>query len=218
MQRRLEPQLMLKDYNVKAFAEADKTPTRKLFLKLLDEYFSPKIFNNVLDLCCGPAQYTIDLAEMLYCQIDAIDGSAPMLDIAKTNIEKSDLGHCIQLYNLHLPFITDKKYDLIVCVNSLHHFHDPKDFWITLKHHSTKGTNVLVIDLARPEINPSEVVEHYSSNESEYFQNDFYNSLHAAFTKEEVQGQLYKLSLDLNVEYQPSALNGFGMIIVWGEL
>ena len=79
----------------------------------------------------------------------------------------------------------------------LHHVPNPLLFWNKLRQLVKPGSPVLVMDLLRPE-SPEEaqaIVDLYASNEPEVLRRDFYNSLLAAFTEDEVTTQLARMNL-----------------------
>lgn len=220
MHRRLEPQIMDNLERVHAFSSADKQISIDFFLNCKKKYFPNLNFYEGLDLCCGPAQYDIALSKTDFGIIDAIDGSIPMLKIAEKNINESLTNKRINLKKLHVPFTIEKKYDFIFSINSLHHFHNPRDFWITVKNHSKSKTKILVIDLNRPltEIMAKNIVDYYSASESEYFREDFYNSLLASFRSNEIAEQITNADLNLNVSIEETSFKGNYMNVIWGEI
>lgn len=143
-----------------------------------------------------------------------------VLEIAKQNILKAGLGNRIAIKQLYVPFVIEKKYDFIFSLNSLHHFHNPKDFWLTIKNHSKGKTKVLVIDLHRPASKDTAegIVDFYEKNESARHCTDAYNSLLAAFTSEEIIDQLKDTKISLNVEKFKTRYDGHYITVVWGEL
>jgi hypothetical protein len=79
----------------------------------------------------------------------------------------------------------------------LHHLSNPLTFWFALKQFVTPGSPILVMDLLRP-ASPDEaqtIVKQYAATESSILKRDFYNSLLAAFTEDEVAAQLAELNL-----------------------
>ena len=79
----------------------------------------------------------------------------------------------------------------------LHHVPNPLLFWNKLRQLVKPGSPVSVMDLLRPE-SPEEaqaIVDRYAANEPEVLRRDFYNSLLAAFTEDEVTTQLARMNL-----------------------
>ena len=66
-----------------------------------------------------------------------------------------------------------------------------------MKRYSTSQTAIFISDLVRPETEQSAklLLEQYATNEPEILRRDFFNSLLAAFSIEEVQLQLKEAQL-----------------------
>ena len=97
----------------------------------------------------------------------------------------------------------------------LHHLDDPMVIWDTISRHASKGTPVFIMDLMRPasKDRAEELVHLYAENESPILKKDFYNSLLAAYTTEEVKEQLMRAHVThLTVE----ALSD-RHLLVWGK-
>lgn len=220
MDRCVEPQLVEDPESVKVLAESFSELERDFFLSCLEKYFRDDVFLESLDLCCGTGDFDIALANNHSMNIDAVDGSSLVLEVAKQNILNAGLADRITTQKLHVPFLVEKKYDLIFSLNSLHHFHDPADLWLTIKNHSKEGTKVLVIDLQRPTSKETarDIVNFYEANESQHHRTDAYNSLLAAFESEEIINQLKDVQLDLNVEKIKTRCDGLYIIVVWGTV
>lgn len=160
------------------------------------------ISGTVGELGCGPGVFTAMLRDRCpNITIDAYDGSEIMLDIAKTHIKNPER---ITFINQLIENI-DKKYDIILSHNTLHHIHDPLIFWKTVKRMSKKDSKILVTDLMRP--NSEEEIENIIKyilgdfSENSLFKKDFVNSLKAAFTKEEVEEQTKDLNCSVSITH-----------------
>lgn len=220
MNRITEHQLINDLKSVEVLANSFSLKEAEFFLKNIENYFPNSKFLEILDFCCGTGDFSIILANNTQGRIDAIDGSLPVIKIAKEKIENANLSDRITLKNLYAPFNIDKTYDFIYSLSSLHHFHNPKDFWFTIKNHTKKGTKILVIDTHRPlnETIAKNIVDTYEAGESEYHQTEAYNSLLASFESQEVVEQLTEVQLDLQVEKILTKFEGFYFIVVWGEV
>ena len=99
---------------------------------------------------------------------------------------------------LPAPDLTAAGYDLVVSNSLLHHLHDPGVLWNTVKHAGRRGARVVVMDLFRAgsPAAAADIVARYAGAEPEVLRNDFYNSLLAAFTPDEVRAQLGAAGLD----------------------
>lgn len=220
MKRTLEPQLVDEHESVIVLAESFSQKEAHSFIDSLNEYFPNDDYKQVLDLCCGTGDFAIFLANRKSVNIDAVDGSSSVLEIAKQNILKNKLEDKITTKELYVPFTINKKYDLIYSLSSLHHFHNPTNFWTTIKNHSKDKTKIFVIDTHRPpnEDIARDIVSTYEHGESECHQKEAYNSLLASFESNEVIEQIKEVGLSLNVETIKTRFEGFSFITVWGEI
>jgi trans-aconitate methyltransferase len=196
MKRVLEPELMLDQEQCLEFYRSVPDIVLSEKLRFLPETIS----GTVGELGCGPAVFTKMLLEKFpSISIDAYDGSDQMLRLAKMHIDDQDR---INIINELIENI-DKKYDMIISLNTLHHIHDPLIFWNTVKRMSTNHTKILVTDLMRPNDEESvyRIVDQVlgQSNENSLFKEDFVNSLKASFTKEEVEEQVKELKCSVEI-------------------
>ena len=204
MQRTLEPEIMDKEENVLAYAKADFSSVNQKFVDdLIRKYPHIKI---ILDLGCGPADIPIRLAQSLpKVHITAIDASKKMIESAKDAVTKAKLNNHITLIQAYLPELPfkPKTFDAVISNSILHHLPNPVVLWEEIKKLGKSGGVVFVMDLLRPASpkKAKEIVEQYSGNEHPVLKEDFYNSLLAAFTLDEIKEQLKKANLtNLNAE------------------
>jgi ubiquinone/menaquinone biosynthesis C-methylase UbiE len=117
-----------------------------------------------------------------------------MLEQARQSLKRRRLQQRIQLIQGLLPKLAlpRKRYDVILSSSLLHHLHDPSVLWNTIARYSRTGTIVFVADLRRPrtKADAQRLTRELASGEPEVLRRDFHNSLLAAFTPEEVRGQL----------------------------
>jgi SAM-dependent methyltransferase len=92
-------------------------------------------------------------------------------------------------------------FDAVLSKDLLHHLPDPAVLWEEIKRLGRPGAVVCVMDLLRPETHEGarRIVDAVAANADPILREDFYNSLCAAFTLDEVRGQLTAASLDLRV-------------------
>jgi ubiquinone/menaquinone biosynthesis C-methylase UbiE len=92
-------------------------------------------------------------------------------------------------------------FDLVLSKDMLHHLPDPQVLWSEVQRLGRPGAAVCVVDLSRPESPAAahEIVERVSGGEHPLLKTDFYNSLCAAFTADEVRAQLAAAGLRLTV-------------------
>ena len=197
MNRILEPEIMFDEIQCLQYYYG--VPNYVYYEKL--NLFSNDILKGTVgELGCGPAVFTKILRDKYpFIEIDAYDGSATMLKLAKNHIGDLDRINLVQEMIENI----DKKYDTIISLNTLHHIHDPNIFWNTVKRMSKQNSKILIIDLVRPQDENSveEIVNRVLGTFSEnlLFRQDFINSLKAAFTKEEVEKQLKGLDCSVTV-------------------
>lgn len=202
-----EPELMLEELQVMAYAAADFGETHAAYPRLFRKRF-PNFPRHaaVLDLGCGPCDVTRRFAGLSTdWKIDAVDGSPAMLDQARRDLKRRRLQHRIRLIQGFLPSLKlrRKRYDIIVASSLLHHLPDPSALWKTVAQYSKPGTIAFVADLRRPRTKREarQLVEEHSAGEPEVLRRDFHNSLLAAFTPEEVREQLEEAHMsELTVE------------------
>lgn len=204
MERQLEPELMEDPEQVKAYAEADFATPHNDFIERLRLFINqPRFTGTALDLGCGPGDITIRFAKAFpFCRIDAVDGSKPMLEYAEALA--GAFSQRIRFIHGRLPFVTlpQQNYEIIFSNSLLHHLPDPHILWRSIKAYSQRGTRVAVMDLLRPDSLESAkaMVETYVSGEPDILQRDFYHSLLAAFSLEEIKEQLTLADLKLSLE------------------
>jgi ubiquinone/menaquinone biosynthesis C-methylase UbiE len=204
MDRQTEPELMEDPEQVKAYAEADFSVPHQQFIDRLRDFINEPNFNGIaLDLGCGPCDISMRFAKAFpFSRIDAVDGSRAMLDYAATHT--SSVRDRIRLIQGRLPFVIlpEPFYEMIFSNSLLHHLSDPQILWQTIKKAAKPGTRIAVMDLLRPASREAAraLVEAYAANEPGILQRDFYYSLLAAFTLEEIRNQLKKADLALNIE------------------
>ncbi len=204
MNRLLEPELMEDESQVKAYAEADFEIPHNDFIQQLKQFINdPEFFGTALDLGCGPGDISCRFAKAFpFSKIHAVDGSKPMLNYAKAALP-TDLSERISFIEGLLPDVTlpQSDYEIIFSNSLLHHLSDPQVLWETIKKYSRPGTRVIIMDLLRPAcIEDAQIMmANYAANEPEILQRDFYHSLLAAFSLEEITAQLAQADLNLHI-------------------
>ena len=204
MRRVLEPELMEDEAQAVAYAQADFDAPNAAFVEALLARFPglPDSLRGV-DLGCGPADIPRRLlARFGGWRLDAVDGSAAMLAAGTQKHGAPD-----DRLRLHVGRVPDTglpaaAYDLLLSNSLLHHLPDPQALWAAIRQLGAPGAAVLVGDLFRPETPEmaQATVDRWSSGEPEVLRADFYNSLCAAFTPDEVRAQLHAADLPLTVE------------------
>lgn len=199
MDRVLEPELMEDEQQVLAYAKADFEEENQGFVDRFREYFPDFSEGHVFDLGCGPGDIPIRIAKALpACLVTGIDASAPMIRLAEQAVAQAGLAGRVTFRCERFQDIAGaSRADAVLSNSLLHHVPNPLQFWNRLRQLVKPGSPVLVMDLLRPET-PEEaqvIVDRYAAGEPEILRRDFYNSLLAAFTEDEVTTQLARMNL-----------------------
>jgi SAM-dependent methyltransferase len=197
VKRVVEPELMTGAAQARAYARADFETAHSAYPNLFAARFprAPRRAR-VLDLGCGPCDVTIRFARANPgWTFHAVDGSAAMLRYARTALARHrGLSRRIKLIHGFLPGarLPRRRFDVVLASSFLHHLHDPRVLWRTIREFSGRGTIVFIADLRRPgsRARARALVRQYSGGEPGVLRRDFYNSLLAAFTPAEVRRQL----------------------------
>ncbi|MDK2743350.1 MAG: class I SAM-dependent methyltransferase [Nitrospira sp.] len=199
MNRILEPELMDDPKQAEVYARADFAEENQGFVDRFKEYFPEFSQGRVLDLGCGPADIPIRFARLYpACQIIGVDASAPMIQLGEQALKQVDLTDRITLRCERLDAVAGANIaDAAISNSLLHHLPNPLQFWQKLRQLVKPGSPVLVMDLLRPESPEAAqaIVDQYAANEPDILRRDFYNSLLAAFTEDEIGSQLARMNL-----------------------
>lgn len=205
MDRIPEPELMDELEQARAYASADFEEPHSRCIALLVETFpdlGPK--GVAIDLGCGPGDITLRFARAFPgWEVDGVDGARAMLRFGEEALARSDLGARVRLRHAYLPDdpLPRERYDLVFSNSLLHHLADPAVMWQTVRAIAPAGTPVFIMDLMRPASREEarRLVEEYSEGEPEGLRRDFYHSLLAAYRPKEVEEQLRRAGLELEV-------------------
>lgn len=194
MPRIVEPELMTEAEQARAYAQANFESAHSRYPLLFREQFpNCPPTGHALDLGCGPGDVTRRFARALPgWRFDALDGSPAML--AEARRWPSERIHYIEGRIPGAP-IPRARYDLVLSSSLLHHLHDPAALWETVRQRA--AGMVFVVDLRRPagDAEARRLTDEYARGEPDVLRRDFYNSLRAAFTVEEVRQQLRQAGL-----------------------
>ena len=203
MKRTPEPELMQIPSQVRAYADADFSRSDSMVVKSLEKYLKiiGRTLNKsdlILDMACGPGNIAERIAKNWpVVNVVGIDGSKEMLNEAENKLSKNFMRNLsyelieinsIATGEMHFPF----KADVLVSNSALHHFHDPYRFWSALKKLGKNKCVHIHRDLIRPTSveKAFEITEKNLSNSPEILKKDFFASLRASFTVDEVNQQL----------------------------
>ncbi|AIQ96855.1 SAM-dependent methyltransferase [Prochlorococcus sp. MIT 0801] len=179
-----------------------------MVIKSLDKYLKKigKTLNKtdlIFDIACGPGNISERIAKNWpFVTVVGIDGSKEMLNEAENKLSKKftkNLSYqLIEINSIakgetHFPL----RADVLVSNSALHHFHDPYRFWGALKKLGKTKCIHIHRDLIRPTSleKAFEIKEKHLSDSPEILKKDFYASLKASFTVDEVTQQLIDAGL-----------------------
>ena len=203
MERVLEPELMDDERQSIAYARADFSSSNQFFVDGLINDF-PRPLSTAVDIGCGPGDVMIRLARALPdLHITAIDASAPMIALARGAVITEGLSDRIELVQGYVPGVALKahSFDVVLSKDLLHHVPDPSVLWKEIARLARPRAVIYVMDLVRPST-PEEarrIVDRVAAREDPILREDFYNSLCAAFTVDELREQVAAAGLDLEV-------------------
>jgi len=185
-----------------AYAEADFNESNSLFVeRFLATFGHLPASGRMVDLGCGPGDITRRLARALPgWSITGLDAGPNMLRHAERSLASQGLSGRVRFRRCYLPdaSLAGAAWDAVVSNSLLHHLPQPAALWQSVVQLAAPGAAVQVMDLMRPESTSQaqRLVEQYADGAPDVLQEDFYNSLLAAYTTEEVSAQLIEAGLD----------------------
>ena len=202
MERIPEPELMDEPGQARAYAEADFEEVNSGFVEDFQQRF-PWLGGSpfILDVGCGPGDIPLRLARALPgALVQAVDGAPAMIELARQAIAGTEEEGRIMLVQSTVQDLEPPPmpFHAVVANSLLHHLHEPDCLWRAIGRVAHDGTAVHIMDLQRPESaeRAGEIVAAYAADEPEQLRTDFYNSLLAAFTPDEVRAQLGQAGLE----------------------
>ncbi len=202
MPRVPEPEAMDIAEEAEAYACADFAEVNAAFVNRLLYFVGKETSARCLDIGTGPADIPVRVLRAgLHWYITAADISGPMLAHAHEAVAHAGLDwgiHLVRVDAKGAPFPSDT-FDIVVSNSILHHVADTHLFWSELKRVAKPRAFVLLRDLARPPDPEAArgIVDKYATQESTLLQEEYYRSLMAAFTPDEVRGQLADAGMGL---------------------
>lgn len=206
MNRTLEPEVMDQGDEVDAYAAADFREVNARFANLAMELAGERTDYSVIDIGCGPAEATIAIGVARPgWKVVGVDASGPMLAVAQSRAAKARCGANLAFVHADAKDLQPSlgQFDLVLSNSLLHHLPDPAGFWASVRRVAKPGATVFIRDLARPtdEASAHRIVDANAGSESQLLREEFYRSLLAAFTIDEVREQLKTAGLvSLRVE------------------
>jgi ubiquinone/menaquinone biosynthesis C-methylase UbiE len=155
----------------------------------------------IADIGCGNMAYATTLKSIFPNSVfTAYDASSLMLEKANLIIDQEK----VTLVNSFIPDenLPSQTYDIVLSSLFLHQLPDPAPCWNTIKQIGKTGGTFYVFDLLRVEDSAicTEIVDGMTENAPEVFKTDFYNTLRASFTVEEIQQQLLDAGLVATIQ------------------
>jgi len=207
MQRVTEPEVMDSPQEAIEYDTMDFTEVNTSFAQRAIELGSPS--GLILDAGTGTARIPILMCQQRpQWQIIGIDLAQSMLEVGWKNVEQSGLLQQIKLESVdakHLPY-PDAHFDMVVSNSLVHHLPDPLPFLQELKRVLKRNGAILLRDLIRPaslEILDA-IVENVATDCNAHQKKLFADSLHAAFTLDEVNELMQQAGLEGVKVYQSS--------------
>lgn len=203
MHRQLEPELMEDPEQVEAYAQADFSQAHNDFIRRLQTVVGDGFDGVALDLGCGAGDISRRFVRAYpNSHVHAVDGSAAMLAYAQNPLLCPQLEPIRYIFGrLPAVILPQPDYGIIFSNSLLHHLPEPQILWQTVRRYARCGTMVIVMDLLRPDspTTAQRLVDTYAGNEPDILRRDFYHSLLAAFSIEEITAQLTAAQLPLSV-------------------
>ena len=207
MQRVLEPEVMDTLQEAVEYDAMDFTEVNTAFAERAIQ-LGPSIAK-VLDAGTGTARIPILIGQKCpKWQITGIDLAQSMLQIGLNNVKEAGLQHQVALELVdakQLPY-PDGLFDIVISNSLIHHLPNPLPFLKELNRVLKPTGAILIRDLIRP---PSEeimntLVESIGTEYDEHQKMLFRDSLHAAFTLDEVNQLISDAGLEGVTVYQSS--------------
>jgi trans-aconitate 2-methyltransferase len=224
MQRRPEPELMDDPGQVQAYAQADFQASDQAMLERFAAFCGGDPGPRLVDLGCGPGNITFLLVHRWpRASVLGIDGAPRMLAVARQRagaLPEQQAGRVAfqqALLPLAEPGSLAADFSAVLSNSLLHHLHDPGVLWQAVAQLAAPGALVYVRDLRRP-ASPEAVevlVAQQMQAAPEVLRRDYRASLHAAFSPEEVMGQLEQAGLAAQLQVAPLDHH---YLEVWGRL
>jgi ubiquinone/menaquinone biosynthesis C-methylase UbiE len=201
--REPEPDLVMEsEAQTRAFALAGEQDGVLAFLYLYNALQISSVLqpgDRVLDLACGPANQLIQMARLNPdMQFVGIDASPTMLQHAQSGLQRTGTSNVdLQLGDIiRLSGLTDASFDCVTCTMSLHHLPDLTALHATM--HEIRRVlkpegRFYLVDFGRFKLKSTQRFFADDLHESVQFTDDYFNSLRAAFSVQELSAAAAKL-------------------------
>lgn len=205
-----EPELMDDPREVRAYDEGDFTEVNRLLAQRAIALAGP--VGRAVDLGTGPASVPLELCRLAPgWKVVAVDAGPRMLQRARQKIREAGLGGRIVTRLARVQDLGKRaggagqvgRFELVLSNSLLHHLRDPLSLWVAAERLLARGGRLVVQDLVRPASRGKveELVRRHAGEASPLLRELFEQSLHAAFTVEEIEAQLeFVPGLEAHVE------------------
>ena len=202
--RELEPEVMDSAEDASEYNEMDHSEVNQAFVdELLTFLRTKQDFKSRLDDDEGDLIGVLDvgtgtaLIPALLCEqhaafkVMAVDMAVNMLELANYNVHASLGGDRIELIQADAKDLgfDCEMFDIVISNSIVHHIHDPKQCVAEMVRVVLPGGAIFVRDLMRPESMETleSIVQTYAGDATDYCQQLFHQSLHAALTLDEMR-------------------------------
>ena len=207
MPRTPEPEVMDEPEGAEAYALSDFSDVNQAFVDAMLAFIGTLDEARAVDLGTGPGDIPIRIVRARPSwHVVGVDMSEPMLAFARKTAEEAGLAPslewtCADAKDTGLPA---HAFDVVLSNSILHHLNDTEAFWSEVKRLGKPSAFVCCRDLARPVTTEAarKIVARYGGVGSDLMQRDYYNSLLAAYTVDEVRSQLEAadITADIHVD------------------
>ncbi len=195
MERIPEPEYMDLDEEAEAYAEADFDDVNAAFVASVLAFYGEQAAPRVLDLGCGPGDIPQRICtERPDWRVIGADAAAAMLCRAQRQARRTSEARrpaYVLCDAKQMPF-PEAAFDIVISNSILHHIDGVHAFWCETRRVAGPGRCLFLRDLSRPHSKDeaARLVQEYAGTESAMLQEEFYRSLLAAYTPDEVRLQL----------------------------
>jgi len=195
-----EPELMDLRDEAEAYVAADFGEVNAAFVERLLEVCGEQESAVAVDLGTGPADIPIRVVSARpRWRIAAVDAAAAMLDLARVAVDAASCSSAIDLVRADavLTGLPTAGYDVVFSNSILHHAADVPALWAEVRRLARPGGVGFFRDLFRSESREQAraLVEQHAGAESELLKEEFFRSLLAAYTLDEIRAQLHQAGL-----------------------
>lgn len=182
MERKIENESIEDGDQILSYFNADREKYKHLF-KVAYKMSTKEVPKSVIDIGCGPGDLTYEMSKLYPGVVfTGVDTSKGMLSLSNNYNSKN-----LKFLNYSIRDITGR-FDRAISSLTLHHFHDPMEFWNSIKKLIT--IDFFVIDLLRPSSEQKLQQRLHMGDYSPEFRLDYEASMRAAFSLEEINKQI----------------------------